>query len=701
MSGIITPSHLNRTAYIYIRQSSQRQVEKNTTSQEVQRNLKNRAMDLGWAEQRIIIVDEDLGSSASLPENRSGFQNLIKRIAEPAGAIFFLYASRLARNDEEWCRALNICAIYNVLIIDRTSVYDPVLANDRLSLGIQGIFSEYESKQMLIRARETIELKASQGKLIVALPPAYIKTDDGRIEKTPDKRIQDSIKDVFTRFDKLGSINQVYQWYYNNQIEFPVRDTVNGNKTVWRIPSYRTFNTILTDPIYAGTYQYPKTKTITRYENGKIIKTPGHRVTEEDKPTVIHDHFEAYISKERFEQNQKIIANNMMMRSNNSTGAAREGKSILAGLVLCGHCSRKMNIIYNKSKKRSQTYHYYCCRYLHFFSDSKKEERLSFNGQKLEQIVSDEILKVVQPYALKAAIAAEEKYNNINDEKLTYLSNSIKQATYEADRIERQFNKVEPENRLVACSLEQRWQKALEKLNGLQQQYQQLKSEQKQMTEKQREQLFELAGDLKRVWNDAKCDYRQKTILVRLLIEEIWVTRLTPAKFKAVIHWHGGVHTTYEFSRSTPAKNRNLDQKQVIITADIIRKLAKICDDEQIIRILNRANYRPEQSETHINWTTTQIEQIRQDNNIPEFSQHVYKQLGIVNLRQAAEILDVSLETVTHLIKTELIQANQVIKYAPWEIKKNDLSKPEVIHYIKSLQKGRKRSLDKNQLKLI
>ena len=476
MSGIITPSHLNRTAYIYIRQSSQRQVEKNTTSQEVQRNLKKRAMDLGWAEQRIIILDEDLGSSASLPENRSGFQNLIKRITEPDGAIFFLYASRLARNDEEWCRALNICAIYNVLIIDRTSVYDPVLPNDRLSLGIQGIFSEYESKQMLIRAREAIDLKASQGKLIVALPPAYIKTDDERIEKTPDKRIQDSINDVFTHFDKLGSIHQVYQWYYNNQIEFPVRDTVNGNKTVWRIPSYRTFNTILTDPIYAGTYQYPKTKTITRYENGKIIKTPGHPVTEEDKPTVIHDHFEAYISRERFEQNQKIIANNTMMRSNNSTGAAREGKSILAGLVLCGHCSRKMNIIYNKSKKRSQTYHYYCCRYRHFFSDSKQEERLSFNGKKLEQIVSDEILKVVQPYALKAAIAAEEKYNNINDEKLTYLSNSIEQATYEANRIERQFNKVEPENRLVACSLEQRWQKVLEKLTDLQQQYQQLKS---------------------------------------------------------------------------------------------------------------------------------------------------------------------------------------------------------------------------------
>lgn len=701
MSGIITPNHLQRTAYIYIRQSSQQQVEKNTTSQEVQRNLKKRAMDLGWPEHRIVIVDEDLGSSASIPENRAGFPNLIKRICEPAGAIFFLYASRLARNDEEWCRALNICTIYDVLIIDRASVYDPALPNDRLSLGIQGVFSEYEGKQMQIRAREAIDLKASLGKLIIGLPPAYIKTEDGRIEKTPDKRIQDSINDVFTRFDKFGSINQVFKWYFDNKIEFPVRDSTNRNKTVWRIPSYKTFSKILTDPIYAGTYQYPKTKTKTRYENGKVIKTSGHRVTEEDEPTVIHHHFDSYISKERFEQNQEIIANNSMMRSNNLNGAPRAGDSILAGLVRCGHCSHKIKVNYNKSSKQSQTYHYYHCIYRHFFSDSKKHEKISFNGKKLEQIVSEEILKAVQPYAIKAAIAAEEKYNQINDEKLTYLSNSIEQAKYESERIERQYNKVDPENRLVASTLEQRWQNALEKLSGLQVQYQQLKSEQKQITDQQREQLFELAGDLKRVWNDPKCDYREKTRLVRLLIKEIWIKRLTPAKLQAVIHWHGGVHTTYEFSRRTPAKNRHEDQQEVIITADTIKQLAKTCDDEQIVRILNRANFRPQKSETHVSWTKTHIEQIRHNNNIPEFSQDVYNRLGLVNLQQAAEILDVSLETVTYLIKAELIQANQVIKYAPWEIRKSDLSKPEVIHYIKSIQKGKKKSMDKNQIELI
>lgn len=699
MPGIITPLHLQRTAYIYIRQSSQYQVENNTASQEVQRNLKQRAIDFGWSEQRIIIVDEDLGYSASMPENRVGFPNLIKRISEPAGALFFLYPSRLARNEEEWCRALNVCAIYNVLIIDRSSVYNPALPNDRLSLGIQGVFSEYEGKQIQIRAREALNLLASQGKLILNLPAAFIKTEDGRIEKTPDKRIQDSINDVFARFDKLGSINQVFKWYWNNKIEFPVNDHLNGHKTVWRIPSYKAISKILTDSIYAGTYQYPKTKTITRYENGKLIKTSGHRVPEDEAETVIDNLFDAYISKEQFEQNQKIIVNNIMIK--NSNGAPREGNSILAGLLRCGHCSRKIKVRYNNSKKYSQSYNYYYCTYRHYFPDSKKEEMISFNGKKLEQIVSDEIIKVVQPYAIKAAIAAEEKYNQINDEKLRYLSNSIEQAQYEAERIERQYNKVEPENRLVASLLEQRWQNALERLNGLQGQYQQLKSEQKPLTDKQREQLFELADDLTRVWNASQCDFRTKTRLVRLLISEIWIERLTPAKFKAIIHWHGGVHTTYEFSRRTPAKNSNEEQKEIIITADTIKQLAETCDDEQIVRILNRANFRSEKSRTHVNWTKTEIEQIRCDNNIPEFSQENYHRLGFVNLQQAAEILNVSLETVTQLIKAGLIQANQVIKYAPWKIKKEDLSKPEVLHYIKSIQRGRKKSLDKNQIKLI
>jgi len=655
MPGIITAEHCRKIAYIYIRQSSQHQVEHHTASQEVQLNLVTRAESLGWPKQNIIIIDEDLGINATEPDIRSGFQNMVKNVCQnKAGALFFQYASRLSRNGKEWAHALDVCTLFKVLIIDRDTIYDPASANDRLMLGMQGAFSEFEVDQLQKRAREAIDLKASQGKLIIGLPPAYVKTEDGRIEKTPDKRIRQAIEAVFTRFDELGSINQVFKWYYRNKIELPVRD---GNKTAWRVPSFNTLNKMLIDEIYAGIYKYPKSKTRIRYENGKIIKTSGHRSKEKDNPILIYNHFNSYISREQFEQNQKIISNNARSKMKISNGAPREGNNILAGIVNCAHCGRKMKIRYNKTNKRNTTYIYYFCSFGHLFDDSENEQTFGFNGIKLEQIVSQEIFKVVEPHAIKAALIAEEKYNQTSDEKLVYLSNSIEQAQYKAERIERQYNKVEPENRLVAATLEQRWQKKLEKVKNLQQQYNELESQRQQLTDKQREQLFELADDLARVWSHPRCDYREKTRLVRLLIKEIWVERLIANKLKATIHWHGGVHTKYEFYRRSPAKNHFQDQQEFIITADIIKKLARICDDEQIVRILNRANYRSEKHEIRLSWTKTQLEQIRHKNNIPEFSEQAYQRLGIVNLQQAADILDVSMETVLQLINTHIIQA--------------------------------------------
>lgn len=702
MPGIITPEHCRKIAYIYIRQSSQHQVEHHTASQEVQLNLITRAESLGWPEQNIKLIDEDLGTNATLSDIRSGFQNIVKNVCEnKAGALFFQYASRLARNGKEWAHALEVCTLFNVLIIDRDTIYDPALPNDRLMLGMQGAFSEYEVNQMQLRAREAIDLKACQGKLIIGLPSAYVKTEDGRIEKTADQRIRQAIAGVFARFDDLGSINQVFKWYYRNKIELPVRDSANGDKPIWHIPSYNTISNILNDPIYAGTYMYPKTKTRTRYEDGRIIKTSGHRVTEQDNPIVIYNHFEPYISKEQYDRNQQIISNNTIPKLNIGNGAPREGDNILAGIVRCGHCSHNMKIRYNKTKKRDVTYIYYYCPNYHLFGDTEHEQTLGFNGKKLEQIVSQEIFKVVVPHAIQAALVAEQKYNQTANEKLVYLANSIEQAKYEAQRIERQYNKVEPENRLVAATLEQRWQKALEKVKNLQQQYHELESQQQQLTDQQREQLFELADDLDRVWHHPQCDCREKTRLVRLLIKDIWIERLTPNKLKATIHWQGGVHTNYEFPRRSPSKNRHQDQQEFIITAGTIKKLTRVCADEQIVRILNRANYRPEKAETHVSWTKTQVEQIRHKNNIPQFSEQDYKRLGLVNLQQAAEMLEVSMETVLQLINAHIIQANQVIKYAPWEIETSELSKKEVVRFIKSIQQGKKKTLSKNQLNLI
>ncbi len=242
MPGEITREHLSRIANIYIRQSSQRQVEKHSSGRQVQYNLVQRAKSLSWADEKIKIIDEDLGISATGTKKRSGFEKLLSHIClGKIGAIFFLYASRLARNGKDWHTVLNMCSLFNVLIIDRSAIYDPRLPNDRLWLGMQGSFSEYEVSQMQLRAREAILQKASKGELFTLLPAGFVVTENRcRVELDPDQRIQQAIRSVFTRFDQLASVRQVYIWYQQHQIELPIRDIRKGFKLNWRIPAYHT-----------------------------------------------------------------------------------------------------------------------------------------------------------------------------------------------------------------------------------------------------------------------------------------------------------------------------------------------------------------------------------------------------------------------------------------------------------------------------
>ena len=252
-----------------------------------------------------------------------------------------------------------MCSLFNVLIIDRDTVYDPSLANDRLWLGMQGSFSEYEVKQMQIRAREAIMNKASRGEFIKMLPAGLVASEDKKIELDPDERIRQAISGVFKRFSELGSIRQVSIWYQQNQIELPVREgSKKGFPIVWRIPVNSTIHGILTNEFYAGIYRYPKTKTITRVVDGKIIKTKAHRTTEEDKVFIIEDLFVSYISKEEYYRNQKMIAENANKYGQPTPGAVREGESILCGLLRCGHCGRRLCVRYRSGSSSP----YYFCR---------------------------------------------------------------------------------------------------------------------------------------------------------------------------------------------------------------------------------------------------------------------------------------------------------------------------------------------------
>jgi len=691
MSEKITQEHLIRLALLYIRQSSQRQVIEHQFGQQVQYDVVERAKELGWPEKKIKIIDEDLGLTATGTGERPGFEKLLSQIClGKVGAIFILYASRLARNGKDWHTILQMCALFNVLIIDRNTVFDPRQANDRLWLGMQGSFSEYESSQMLIRAKEAILQKASQGKLFKMLPAGFELTEDReRIELDPDQRVQQAIRGVFSRFDQLLSVRQVAIWYQQHKIEVPVRNIRKPTELKWRIPDYDTIYRIMDNPYYAGIYMYPKTKTITRLEDGIIVKTSGHKNAPDDITVVINDLFPSYITNEQYQKNKQIIADNAVMKPNTTTGAPREGKSILAGLLFCGHCSRKLWVRYPSKN----SYPYYFCG--GEVNANIRQGCISFGGRNLESLVVDEIIKVLQPEAIEATIRAQQQWQKQAAQESDAAFYALEQARYEANRIERQLKRVEPEKYLVFKTFTQRWQEALEKVHELEDRYDQLKTQQPSVTDEDKQRLFELADDLTTVWYHPKSDARIKKRIVRLLIKQIWVKLVGEKTIHATIHWHGGVHTELELNRRHRRSSKKDVPKQPCSIHELIKKLVCVCDDMQIARILNLHNYPNKDGQS---WSQSHVTQLRQHHHIAPFSEQAYSKLDKVTLEQAADILHVSMSTVSKMIRFKLIQANQVIKHAPWEIDRHELEKPAVKKYLMQLNKNKRVTCDENQI---
>lgn len=690
MPGKITAEHLCKIIIIYVRQSSFHQVKEHTESRQLQYDLEQRARKLGWPAHQIIVIDDDLGITATGTKAREGFEHLLSELClGNVGALMFLDASRLTRNGREWQQILEFCGIVNCLIIDSDGIYDPRLPSDRLWLGMKASFTEYEVRQLQARARAAILNKASRGELFSILPAGLIRNETDQVELDPDRRIQQAIRGIFAKFEEVVSINQLYNWYQSHGIEVPIRDVSHGCQITWRVPGYGTLRKVLTNPLYAGAYQYPRTKTITRIVDGKLNKTAGHPVGADDKVFFHRDLFVGYISWQQYQHNQTIISNNATMKGATVLGASREGNSVLAGLLYCGQCSHKLSLRYYAGKSSP----YYFCRGSR--SSVATKGCLSFSGANLEAALSREIVAAVQPIAIEAAVEAEHQLNRQLEQQSDVLYHALEQARYEAARIERQFNAADPENYLVTRELTSRWQKALEKVDDLQRRYDRARAQQRPLAENERTRLFDLANDLEQVWHHPDCDAKTKTRLARLLIKQIWINPDGETKLKATIHWHGGVHTTIQLKRNKRGRaQRQHNDKEPDVVA-LIRRLAQVCDDQQITRILNRLKYHNQNGQS---WIEAEIHHYRQANNIPAFSPQKYQQRGLINLSQAAQILELSCASVLKLIKWGLITANQVIEYAPWEIEQTELQKPNVRQAVAAMQN--KIPFNENQLDL-
>src|SRR5246500_4659303 len=444
----ITPEHVARSAIVYVRQSTPNQVTNNLESKRRQYGLAERGRQLGWSD--VQVIDDDLGRSGS-GVSRPGFEKLLAAICEGrVGVVVSIEASRLARNGRDWHTLLEFCGLVGTLIADEDGIYDPRHPNDRLLLGMKGTMSELELSMFRQRSQEALKQKARRGALVLGVAAGYVKVGRDRVEKNPDKRVQEALQLVFTKFAELQSARQVHIWLREEGIELPVKSRYGeAHGVVWRLPAYNIVHNILTNPIYAGAYAFGRTKSRVSVEGGrKRIRRGVHKPMAE-WDVLIKDHHTAYITWGEFERNLQVIANNATgMSSGLARGAARKGELLLPGLLRCGHCGRKLHVHYTGKIGR---YNCYGARTNHGAARC-----ISISGLSIDAAISNEVLRVLKPLGIEAALKAIEAQSGTTTAAERQLELSLQQARYEAAHARRQYDAVDPANRLVAGELERR-----------------------------------------------------------------------------------------------------------------------------------------------------------------------------------------------------------------------------------------------------
>lgn len=671
-ADLLPAALLKRKAVVYVRQSSQAQVQTNLESKRRQYELVDEARRRGFRD--IEVIDDDLGRSASGMVARPGFERLVAWLcAGEVGAVLCFDASRLARNGRDWHHLLELCGLVEARVIDLDGVYDPCRPNDRLLLGMKGSISEFELGVLRARMLDAARAKARRGELRISVPVGYLWHRELGLGFDPDLRLQEAIRLIFARFRELGSARQVLLSLQADQVHFPRPS--DGRTLVdfdWTPIRYRTVISVLKNPFYAGAYVYGKSEKRTAIVDGRARKTYGHGKPFEQWEVLLKEHHEGYIDWAEFERNQKQLAANTYGKAG-GTKSGRGGRALLIGLLSCGRCGRRLAVSYTGRPPGRPVYR--CDRPNLALGLPRC---MSFGGPRVDAAIARELLRAVEPMAIEAALEAERMHRASQSEQQRIVELELQQARYEASLAERRYAACDPDNRLIAAQLEKSWEAALRRVQACQARVDAVRMPDPPAATPD---FVALAEDLNAAWNAPGVTMRARQRLLRALVTDIIADVDEQAREVILtIHWRGGQHSQLRVRKPKSGEHGCRTPEEALA---VMRSMASRWSDEDIAATLNRMGMLTGQGKT---WTAHRVGSLRTVHGIHAY-RSAEKEGQWLTMSEAAQSLGVTNHVIRRLIKDGILAAEQVVARAPYQIRASDLQSESVT--IAIARKGR------------